>query len=35
MNSEYCTDFQYKDENGKFGQYCYNNPAGLQAVFGS
>ena len=35
MNSEYCTNFQYKDENGKFGQYCYNNPAGLQAVFGS
>lgn len=30
-----CKDFQYEDDNGKFGQYCYNNPAGLQAVFGS
>ena len=30
-----CSDLQYKEENGKFDIYCYNNPEGGLAVFGS
>ena len=30
-----CSDLQYKQENGKFDIYCYNNPEGGLAVFGS
>lgn len=30
-----CTHLQLTEDKGKFGMYCYNNPADALAVFGS